>query len=89
LPFVREDRVVRQLEEAVQKRRPVPHLHQDAPLCPIFREVQVRRDNAVELLDVRFTQVVFRHCDIGFQDLAARRMVARLEHKSAPQRSVL
>lgn len=69
--------------DAVQERDPVLHLHEDSTFSPIFREVEVGRDEAVQLLDVLFIQVVLGDGDVRLLDFPIGAMLPIRERGSS------
>ena len=70
-----QNRIVRQLQEVVQETHPIGHVHQDAPLGPIFRQIEVGGHNPVQLLHVRLAQVILGYRDVRLQNLSAWRVL--------------
>lgn len=49
---ISEYRVIGQIQETVQERGPIAHRHRKASFGAILRQVEIRRNNAVEFFDV-------------------------------------
>ncbi len=53
-PFMREDWVIRKLQEIVQKLAPIFHAQHLLARCLVLRQIQIGRHNQVQLFDVLF-----------------------------------
>ena len=68
--LIPEDRVVRKLQESVQKSNPVTHRHGDLSLRPVLGQIEVGGDYSIEFTNVVGGQIVLRDRNARLQDLS-------------------